>query len=347
MESDDSVPPELDDFLDNDSSDVDLFEAYVDLSEAYVDFSNVDAADSVSTDIYEADEYNHSMLELIEINCSSLTDIKAKGGNGGNDEIVVMTDEEWGELGRAISINTHLKTLKLYKGAIDDHKMSFLFRGLTRSSSIAHMLLFDNGFSEVGVQSMLPFLQNTSNLMRLNLNNNNLQSEGFNLLFRSLHDSPIKQLECDGCGIESIEIGSEHIPRHLEHLSLENNNINADGCRGLAEFLQAGDVSLFGLYLQNNNIDDAGVTILVDALRSNITLTSLLLKENDGISQQGKIMLLKLVNDISSIKATLQSNHTLRNIYLDSSDADAKILKKHINMATDVNRETTQKKLAG
>jgi len=49
-------------------------------------------------------------------------------------------------------------------------------------------------------------------------------------------------------------------------------------------------------------------------------------------------MLLKLVNDNSSIKATLQSSHTLRNIYLDSSDADAQIL-MHFNMATEVIRE--------
>ncbi len=48
-------------------------------------------------------------------------------------------------------------------------------------------------------------------------------------------------------------------------------------------------------------------------------------------------MLLKLVNDISSIEATLRSNHTLRNILLIPSDADAQI-HELIHMATAINR---------
>ena len=47
-------------------------------------------------------------------------------------------------------------------------------------------------------------------------------------------------------------------------------------------------------------------------------------------------MLLKLVNDISSIKATLRSNHTLRNIHLDlSTEYDP--MQDHILMATMIN----------
>jgi len=43
-----------------------------------------------------------------------------------------MTDDEWEELGRDISNNTHLKNVYLWQGAINDHKISFLCRGLTR-----------------------------------------------------------------------------------------------------------------------------------------------------------------------------------------------------------------------
>jgi len=46
-------------------------------------------------------------------------------------------------------------------------------------------------------------------------------------------------------------------------------------------------------------------------------------------------MLLKLVNDICSIKATLQSNHTL--IYLHVTEFDCEI-QKHIDMATQINK---------
>eukprot|EP00984_Skeletonema_dohrnii_P009275 scaffold3538_cov86-Skeletonema_dohrnii-CCMP3373.AAC.8 len=94
-------------------------------------------------------------------------------------------------------------------------------------------------------------------------------------------------------------------------LILSRNNINADGCREVAKLLKGGDSMLTTLDLSNNKIDDDGVEILVDALQSNASLKTLNLRENNDISNQGKISLLKLVIDISSIKATLQSNYTL------------------------------------
>ena len=41
--------------------------------------------------------------------------------------IQTMNDEEWEQLGRDISNNTHLKNLALYQEALNDQKMSFLF----------------------------------------------------------------------------------------------------------------------------------------------------------------------------------------------------------------------------
>ena len=87
----------------------------------------------------------------------------------------VMTDENWEELGRDISNNTHLNIVNLNEGALNDHKMISFFRGLTSSSSI-EMYLYDNGLSAVGVQSMVPFLQN-AHLTHLDLDDNNIESE--------------------------------------------------------------------------------------------------------------------------------------------------------------------------
>ena len=257
------------------------------------------------------------------------------------DDVEDMTDEDWEQLGRDIANNTHLEDIMLCGGVLNDHKMSFLFRGLTRSSSIDGLHLADNGLSAAAIPSMVPFLQNANNLKVLDLGGEtrgNLQSEGFNILFRALRDCPIERLWCQNCGIESIVIDIEHIPRHLKELNLHWNNINADGCRGLAKLLQVGDAALTDLSLEGNKIDDDGVEILVNALQSNSTLERLGLKGNDGISKQGKIMLLKLVNDISSIETTLQSNHTLHNISCEtSSHTDAQI-HQHIDMATAINR---------
>ena len=58
-----------------------------------------------------------------------------------------ITNENWEEIGTDISNNTHLKDLCLHKGALNDRKMTFLFRGLTRSSTLKRMSLYNNALS--------------------------------------------------------------------------------------------------------------------------------------------------------------------------------------------------------
>ncbi|KAK1746074.1 leucine-rich repeat protein [Skeletonema marinoi] len=258
-------------------------------------------------------------------------------GRGAFNCIQAMTDEDWEKLGRDISNNTHLNAVTLIR-ALNDQNMPLLFRGLTRSSSIGMIYFSDNALSVVGARSMVPFLQNASNLTYLGLSQNNLQSEGFNALFQALRDSPIESLNCRRCSIELIEIDNDSIPKHLTFLNLSSNFINADGCPKL---LQGREATLSTLCLNHNKIDDDGVGILVDALQNNKSLTTLNLLENDGISTEGQIKLLKLVNDISSIEATLQSNHSLTNLHISmrlflalepNTETEA-----YIKMATEIN----------
>ena len=243
-------------------------------------------------------------------------------GFGGFGPLSDLTYDDWEQLGRDLANCNKLDTIHF--GGINirvvtnvDQIMSFLFRGWTRSSSITEMGLYNNEFSVAGARSMVPFLQNADSLKSLALDFNNIQSEGFNIVFRALCDSPIELLSFKVCGIKSIEIDSEHIPKNLKSLYLWENSINIDGCRGLAKLLHGGDATLERLYLGNNNIDDDGVEILSEALQNNTSLLELNLEINDGISIQGQIMMLKLVNDISSIEATLQTNSTLTDLDFD------------------------------
>ena len=270
--------------------------------------------------------------------------VKRLDGNGEFESVEDMTDDEWEELGRDISNNTHLKKVGLYEYALNDHQMHFLFQGLTRSSSIKELTLKFNDLSAAAVRCMVPFLQSANNLVRLDLSGNVFQSEGFNLLLRALRNSPVERLDCSACDIESIEeIDSENKPKKLEKLFLNYNHINADGCRGLAKLLRGGDSTLTTLDLDENKIDDEGVAVLVGALQSNTSLMGLQLAGNVDISNQGLVMLLKLVNDISSVEATLRSNHTLRKISLeklrkfsDENEEDEQI-QRHIGVATQIN----------
>ena len=249
-----------------------------------------------------------------------------------------ITDEEWEELGHAISNNTYLTDLYLWFGVLNDHRMSCLFRGLTRSSSAENMRLSHNELSVAGVRSMVPFLQTANNLYSLKLAGTNLQSEGFNMIFRALRDSPIKWLDCNTCRIKTIDIDIDHAPRNLSRVLLPRNSINADGCRELVKLLQGGGATLNVIDLDNNEIGDDGVEILVNTLQNNTSMRGLDLQGN-RISSRGRMMLLKLVNDISSIEATLRSNHTLtrlevRRDYLDREDDEIQTL---INNALTIN----------
>ena len=261
--------------------------------------------------------------------------------NNDDDDMIEedMTDEDWKELGRNIANNTHLSNVDL-GGNINDQIMSCLFQGLTRSSSMKDMQLYKNRLSVAGVRSMVPFLQNADNLTRLDLEDNNIRSEGFNDLFRALHSSPIETLLVRRCGIDSIGIDSEHIPKKLTTITFDGNNINSDGCIEIAKLLKGGNATLQLLCLEDNKIDDDGVKILVDALKNNTSLTHMYLRRNDGISVEGVKLCLRLVNDVSSINATLHSNHTLRYISVNTMGISSdRRIQSQILDAVQINRE--------
>jgi hypothetical protein len=125
----------------------------------------LDEGRSASSDEDNEERFNVN-LEWIKENDSLTTELV---GIGIYERIQNMTDEEWEELGSDIANNTHLESLQFTDGALDDNKMSFLFRGLTRSSAINEMSLYGKRLSVDGLRSMLPFLQNSNNLRFLDL----------------------------------------------------------------------------------------------------------------------------------------------------------------------------------
>ncbi|KAK1746175.1 leucine-rich repeat protein [Skeletonema marinoi] len=293
-------------------------------------------------------------LHLLRVNRPNKTSLLLLTSALAVDVVSEWTEEAWELLGRDVAGNEYLREMKLVPtadfnerddtGVLNDQNMTSLFRGLTRSDSLREINLRQNGFGLGGIQAMVPFLQASNNLRYLNINrNNNVKSEGFRLLWRALRDSPIETLWCGWCGVENIEIDDEHIPKRLEKLNLGGNNINSDGCRELTKLLLKEDTTLQGLHLRENNIDDEGVEILVNALRNNTSLIRLSLDANEKISKKGTGLMLRLVNDISSIKATLQSNHTLIMFgqgFGDMHDYDApkNSIRHKLRTALDINR---------
>eukprot|EP00984_Skeletonema_dohrnii_P006862 scaffold2436_cov80-Skeletonema_dohrnii-CCMP3373.AAC.15 len=282
----------------------------------------------IAEDQREQQEFYQNLLRA-EMNDPTLT--KMTFGLFGHF-VYVMEEEEFERIGDIFARNSHIVELFLGDLNLRDGNMQSLFRGLTRSSSIQKLAMPSNRIGIETIRSMVPFLKNASNLTFLNVCHNNISSEGFKVLWRTLIDSPIEALHCAGCGIDSIQIDIGSIPPKLDILSMSRNNINTDGCRELAKLLQCKSSALTELLLVESRIDDEGVAILVAVLENNTSLTQLSLQKNEGITMKGKALLLKLVNDVSSIVATLQSNHTLQKLTVDE---DSKDIQRHINHAVD------------
>ena len=286
------------------------------------------------------EHYLYNRLQRVRNNDPDVTNLNILGHY---DSIRNIENEGWEDIGRDLSNNTQLEELFLLNDALQhDEKASSLFRGWTRSSSICNLYMNENGLSVEGVSSMVPFLQNANKLRWLNLSYNNIRAEGFNILMRALRDSPIEILFCSGCDIDGMEIDIDYYsPKELTCLHLSDNSIGENGCRELAKLLHGEDAILEDLGLRQSDIDDNCVAILVDALRNNTSLEVICLVQNEQISKMGRIMILKLLHDVSSIESTLRSNHTLLNfeVYIKRSalEMEEKDIAQHVKMALRIN----------
>ena len=256
-----------------------------------------------------------------------------------------LSDLAWELLGRYIANNDYLEEVDLEGINLTDELMEILFNSLVKSSSLKVLLLFDNMVSMNGIRNMVPFLRNASTLSEINLSGNrNIKTEGFEVLINALDGGPIEELILNRCNIEDISalehctlphlrelhLINNHIQSmggksalnkftNLKQLHLEDNNIGREGCIVICNLLQNEDSRLEILDLDSNDVCDEGAEILAASLKHNNSLTSLYLKGNN-INEKGYLAFLKLLNDVSSIESTCNSNHTLKIISLPDYD---------------------------
>jgi len=268
------------------------------------------------------------------------------------DDVASLSELAWQLLGRYIANNTHLEVIQLTKCGLTDNHLSLLFRELVRSESITDIdlsnfnpTIHDAHFNQVGlvgIQSMVPFLQNSPKLSGINLNwLNTIGGEPFDALINALDGGPIEELHLRRCSMTDISVlGNVKLP-YLKKIDLKgnntrmSNNIGIDGCRTIANLLQNEDSRLETLNLDNtgiNNISDEGVELLVNSLKNNTTLRTLYLRQN-VINRRGYQAILKLLIDVSSIENTYTSNHTLEELFLPDH-----LSSRHINFALSKNR---------
>ena len=202
--------------------------------------------------------------------------------------------------------------------------MAALFGELASSSSIEMIDLSHNSHNQLsinGFRCMVPFLKSTR-LMHIDLMSCDFfNDECFELLIHALNEKPIKKLTLYSCHITNISALMTNTLPQLEDLSLGGNHIGNAGIMILSKMLQVKGSILKRLSLPEVGIDDKGAEVLADSLKQNTTLKTISLNYNNGMTEIGCLAFLKLVNDVSSIDNTYNSNHTLErcdlNIYLD------------------------------
>ena len=77
----------------------------------------------------------------------------------GYDGAQQFTNEAWEQLGRYIANNRLLKSISLDGCDLPDEKVTLLFKGLGKRSSLLELDLDANDFGINGVRSMVPLLQ--------------------------------------------------------------------------------------------------------------------------------------------------------------------------------------------
>ena len=254
-----------------------------------------------------------------------------------------FTDAAWELLGRSIAENSHLRAASLSSCGIDDARASALFRGLAAGHcGLRKLDLSENEIGVAGVAAMAPLLKSCPHLAELDLDGNaDIRTEGFNILAEALHGGPVESLCVGRCGIESVAALEHHALPRLSHLylsdnkiigfpsldcthssmsglrqlHLDRNKIGPAGHGSIARLLRQEGSGLTLLSLCSTGMGDDDARVVAEALKNNTALTSLELVANP-FGRGGLRAFSTLLNDISSLRGTMNSNHTLVNLGL-------------------------------
>ncbi|KAL7533133.1 hypothetical protein ACHAWF_004354, partial [Thalassiosira exigua] len=227
-------------------------------------------------------------------------------------------------LGVALGRNTNLRELEVQVQPLSDlfSNNEAFFRGLDSNASILKL-----AFGQCNLQGerqrkiFAGFVTNMSNLKSLRMLGCALGNGGAQFVASTLSRCPnLESVALAACDIDDFildefVLGIRGMNR-LRKLSVLQNQIGRAGCESLAKLVRDPNSNLECLRLVcDRNIDDACAAILASSLRGNRKLKRLILRgENHSITESGWDTFSAVLCDASSVEATYQSNHTLRDL---------------------------------
>ena len=266
----------------------------------------------------------------------------------------------WGVLGRFISGNTALEALKLEDSLTDERAEKIFDKCKASSVKTAE---FGN-IGHRGISSMLPFLSGSERLTSLSITSQDFDTACLDMIADTLKGGPLTHLNLSDCQIKNATALERCVLPDLEFLSLRENGLATlptltsyaklkelwlyDNQLEGVEFQKISDLiqtsqSLTELGLGKNKLHDTDLELLAGAIKSSNTLTYLDV-ENEELTERGHLAILKCLLDMSSLEATVKSNHSLKFVDTgwdgNTGDHRATPHQREINEVLKINRDS-------
>ena len=187
-------------------------------------------------------------------------------------------------------------------------------------TSLRELTIMTTNIPDEGLVDIITSLSMHTNLHYLDLDGNQLQTNGCKALATLLKCSvtkletiDLRNNELDDESIHALVPGLKSCS-HLKKIYLMNNlSVTSRGWQNLATILESPNSNLETLSLEENNIDDQAVASFVGCLVNNSKLHTLDFQgSNAFITDEGWKAFSKLLCNTSSVNSTYLSNHILR-----------------------------------
>ncbi|KAL7461369.1 hypothetical protein ACHAXS_001788 [Conticribra weissflogii] len=247
------------------------------------------------------------------------------------DEVAgdIVSDDDISKVGRVIGNCSILSHIEISVLSLNDRllerarrELELLCNGLQKNKSIKNIYL--TSFAPLGdeaIQHLAPFLENSRSLNSMWLKSALTQSQ-FGILGECLvkRQGPLGYFLCPHeCSDESLRTflrPFQDNPGKTPKVMHIRNDTGLRTCREISQLLQKSGCSATKIFISNLTNEDAALTslTLAEAVRGNKKLETLSLPRRNGFALDEWGAFLAALCDTKSIKATYESNHTLRSI---------------------------------
>ncbi|EJK59796.1 hypothetical protein THAOC_19940, partial [Thalassiosira oceanica] len=204
---------------------------------------------------------------------------------------------------------TGMRSLKLNYLNLSTNSCAALRGVFPRMATLREVVLRGNSLDDDCTRLLAQGLSDCKQMQSLFLSDNRISDNGLDVLVQRLPTS----VDALYLARNDITLARHVLLLRFRVLNIWGNALCAGGTGVIAASLANPECRLESLNLRGCNIGDEGTATLADGLRNNQRLTDMSLGDNN-ITERGWNAFSSILCDTSSINATYNSNHTLRDL---------------------------------